>query len=157
MKNRAFDKIVAELGPCVYRTALAKTGDTELAQDIYQQTFLLLYEKQPSFNYREQLQVWLIRTACKLASGMRRKYDSSKTVSLDSIEPPSTGDDLSFEFLDMLSRLPDILRDVTVLYYIEDMPVADVARALSLSQSAVKVRLHRARAILEKIYKEEIL
>jgi len=56
-----------------------------------------------------------------------------------------------------LSHLPETLRDVTVLFYIEDMSTKDIARTLSLSVSTVKVRLNRARNLLEKIYKEEIL
>jgi len=157
VQNKAFEKIVDEYGPSVYRLALSKTSDVEMAQDIFQQVFLLLYEKKPTFTYQEQLKVWLMRATCKIASAERRKFDNAKTVSLNSFYNVSSSDKPSFEFNELLSHLPETLRDVTVLFYIEDMSTKDIARTLSLSVSTVKVRLNRARNLLEKIYKEEIL
>lgn len=157
MQNEAFEQIVNEYGPAVYRLALAKTSDVEAAQDIFQQVFLLLYEKRPTFTYKEQLMVWLMRSTCKIASIERRRFDNSKTVPLDSVHGIFTKNELTFEFNELLSHLPPILRDVTVLYYIEDMSQKDISKALGISLSAVKARLSRARKLLEKIYKEEIL
>jgi len=157
MQNEAFKKIVDEYGPSVYRLALSKTSDRETAQDIFQQVFLLLYEKQPTFTYKEQLMIWLMRTTCKIASMERRRFDNSKTIPLDSVYGIGTENDIAFEFKELLSHLPETLRDVTVLFYIEDMSINDIAKSLSLSVSAVKARLTRARKVLEKIYKEEIL
>ncbi len=157
MQNEAFEKIVNEYGPSVYRLALSKTSDTEAAQDIFQQVFLLLYEKRPTFTYKEQLKVWLMRTTCKIASIERRRFDNSKTVPLDSVHGISAKNELTFEFTELLSHLPQNLRDVTVLFYIEDMSQKDISKTLDISLSAVKARLSRARKLLEKTYKEEIL
>lgn len=157
MQNEAFEKIVNEYGPSVYRLALSKTSNPEAAQDIFQQVFLLLYEKHPTFTYKEQLMIWLMRATCKVASMERRRFDNSKTVPLDSVYGIGISSDLTFEFNELLSHLPETLRDVTVLFYIEDMSINDIAKSLSLSASAVKARLTRARKLLEKIYKEEIL
>ena len=157
MTNKAFEKIVDEYGPSVYRLALSKTSNTDVAQDIFQQVFLLLYEKRPTFTYKEQLKVWLMRATCKVASTERRRFDTSKTVPLDSVCAVSEKAELEFEFNELLSHLPENLRDVTVLFYIEDMSIKDIATSLSISASAVKARRTRARSMLEKIYKEEIL
>ncbi len=157
MHNEAFEKIVNEYGPSVYRLALSKTSSPEAAQDIFQQVFLLLYEKRPTFTYKEQLKVWLMRTTCKVASIERRRFDNSKTVPLDTIQGISSKNDLTFEFTELISHLPQNLRDVTVLFYIEDMCLKDISKTLDISLSAVKARLTRARKLLEKTYKEEIL
>ena len=152
-----FNKIVSEYAPILYRIALAKTGDTELATDVCQQTFVVLLEKEPHFSHTAQLKVWLIRTVIKLCASEGRKFDNSKTLPIEDGIICAKEDTLTFEFLDLLSTLPETLREVTVLFYIEDMSVRDIANALSLSTANVKTRLSRARKILEKIYKEEIL
>lgn len=157
MQNEAFEQIISEYGPSVYRLALSKTSNTEAAQDIFQQVFLLLYEKRPTFTYKEQLKVWLMRTTCKVASIERRRFDNSKTVPLYTIHSISAKNELTFEFNELLSHLPPNLRDVTELFYIEDMSLKDISKALDISLSAVKARLSRARKLLEKTYKEEIL
>lgn len=157
MQSKAFENIINEFGPAVYRTALIKTGSSDSAQDVYQQVFLLLYEKKPSFKYREQLKVWLLSAATKLAAAERRRFDNSRTVPLENADERHITDELSFELYDLISRLPETLCDVTVLFYIEDMTVSDIAKVLGLSHSAVKSRLSRARRQLQKIYEEELL
>ena len=152
-----FNKIISEYAPILYRIALARTGDTELANDVCQQAFVVLLEKEPRFSHAAQLKVWLIRTVIKLCASEKRKFDNSKTLPIEDGTRIAKEDTLTFEFLDLLSTLPQTLREVTVLFYIEDMSVRDIASALSLSTANVKTRLSRARKILEKIYKEEIL
>lgn len=154
MQKNDLGILIAEHAPTVFRVALARSGNVDTAQDITQQTFLLLIEKKPQFTYREQLVTWLIRAACKLASYEHRK---NNTVPLDGVELPSVTDQTAFELLDLLSGLPNKLREVTVLYYVDDMSIEDIGGALGISKSAVKTRLSRARKALEKIYTEELL
>ena len=155
MTSKAFEQIIKEYGGTVYRVALSRLGDPDLAQDVYQQVFLLLLDKKPQFSCKEQLQVWLIRAACKYAANERKRV--SRLQSDDGVNEASVKDSTEFEFYDLCSSLPETLRDVTVLFYIEDMSVNDVASALEISRANVKTRLLRARKLLEKIYKEELM
>lgn len=156
MENTAFDQLVRDFGGSVYRIALSRTGDDELAQDIFQQTFLLLCEKKPRFSEYEQIRVWLIRTAINIAANEMRRADYIKTMPLNENAHISVKDETAFELCDLLSSLPPRLRDVTELFYVEDMSISEIAKALSITASAVKTRLYRARAFLSKVYKEEI-
>ena len=157
MKNQSLDKLLAEYTPMVYRLALAKTGNADIAHDVAGQTFLTLLEKEPHFSDKEQLKVWLLATARKRAAMELRRFENSHTVPFEKEWRHGITDPLDFEFYDLLSKLPETLREVTVLFYIEDMSVKDIARTLSLTVTNVKTRLCRARDVLEKIYKEEIL
>lgn len=157
MKDPDFNNIFNEFGQPIYRLALARTGNAELSNDIVQQVFLTLYKKKPHFPDKTALRVWLIRTAIKLISNERKRSENSVTDSLDSADNIGTVDKNEFEFYDLLKSLPDTLRDAAILYYIEDMPVNDIAKALSITRGAVKSRLLRARDQLSKIYKEELL
>lgn len=157
LKDPDFNKIFEEFGQPIYRLALARTGDSELSHDIVQQVFLLLYKKKPSFADKTALRVWLIRVALKYISNERKRAENIMTAPLESASNSAVTDKAEFEFFDLLSTLPETLRDVTVLYYVEDMPINDIARALNIGRGAVKSRLLRAREQLSKIYKEELL
>lgn len=157
MQSIDYDKVFCEFAPIVYRAAMCRTGDADTAQDILQEVLLLLCKKKPVFKCKAQLRVWLLKCTYKLCTASTRRFENSKTVPLDTAESIGVQDNLEFEFYDVLSRLPEKLRDATVLFYIEDMSINDIARVLSISVSAVKARLLRARRVLEKIYKEEIL
>ena len=157
MKDTDFNKIFEGFGQPIYRLCVARTGDAELSHDIVQQVFLILYHKKPEFSDAAALRVWLIRCALKLIANERKRAEKTRTQPLDDVVTQAKCDSLEFELYDLCMSLPETLRDVTVLYYIEDMSVSEIAKALSIGKSAVKMRLHRARALLEKIYKEEIL
>lgn len=157
MQGTDYDKIFCEFAPIIYRAALCKTGDADAAQDILQEVILLLCKKRPTFKCKKQLRVWLVKCAYKLSAAHTRKAENLKTVSLDAAQDIGQQDSLEFEFYDVLSRIPEKLRDVAVLFYIEDMSINDIAKSLSISVSAVKARLTRARAVLKIIYEEEIL
>ncbi len=154
--RRAFSEIMNEFGPGIYRYALSLTGNEELANDIYQQTFLLLLEKKPKFTHRAQLNVWLMRCARKTAAAERRRADNSRTVSLNDAGEQGEYDAGCAELYDYLSVLKEKYREVTVLFYIEDMSIKDISEILKISTSAVKTRLSRARDMLKKIYEEEL-
>ncbi len=151
------EKILKTYGPTVYRVALSRTGNADTAQDIYQETFILLLEKKPHFKNSAQLRTYLIRAAIKLSATYRKRSHNSKTQPLDEGITISIENDLTFELVDLLMSLNASLREVTLLFYIEDMSIKEIAHALSLTPAAVKMRLSRARAELSRIYKEEIL
>lgn len=154
MHKDELERLMEEYAPVVFRNALAMCCNVDTAQDITQQTFLLLLEKRPRFSYREQLLTWLLRTARKVASYEHRKNNS---IALNDFALAPVTDKTAFELLDLLEGLSEALREVTVLFYVEDMSVDDIARVLGISRSAVKTRLFRAREALEKMYKEELL
>lgn len=148
--------IVDSYGDTVYRVALSKTCDIDAAQDIYQETFLLLLEKKPHFENTAQLKTWLARVAIKLSAAYRRKAENTMTEPLCDTH---THEQRSFDFelLDLMNCLDESLRTVTMLFYIDDMSQSEIAKLIGISTGAVKMRILRAKKILKKIYKEELL
>ena len=147
----SFEKIMDEFGPSIYRLALSRTGDREKSADIYQDTFLLLLEKEPVFRHKNQLRIWLMRTAVNL---IKRVHSEKSTLPLDDITLTHT-DTLEFELYDTVSSLPETLRDAAMMFYIEDMSIKDISKVLGVSVPAVKSRLSRARKILRISFKED--
>ena len=151
--RKAMSDIMDEFGPAVYRLSLSKTGNPDLASDIYQQTFLLLLEKKPRFKHKTQLKVWLLRTARTMSLNELRRADNNH-IAIENAPEPVTSDRYEFEFVDFINSLDVEYRDVVLLFYIEDMSVEDIAKTLDISKAATKTRLHRARKILEAQYEE---
>lgn len=150
-----FETIIREYGDTVYRLSLSRCGDRELAEDVSQQTFLLLLEKKPRFADKAQLRRWLVSAARKLTAAAMRRAEN-KNLPLDDADRAVT-DGGGIELYDLISSLPEKLREPTLLYYVEGFGVRETAELLGLTEGAVKMRLARARKALEKIYKEEIL
>ena len=146
--------VLNEYWQMIYRFALARTGNEDLSRDICGEVFLILCKKQPKFSCRAALRVWLIKTARYVIANEQKR---TKPLPLDSVREIEVTDPLAFEFYDLLQTLPPKLRDVAVLYYVEDMDVYGISKAVGIPEGTVKSRLSRVRSELSKIYKEEIL
>ncbi len=157
MNSNDFDAVLNEYWQMVYRFCLAHIKNEDLSRDICGEVFLILCKKQPDFKSLDALRIWLIKTARYVISNQRKLSHNTKNIPLDEVSNVSITDPLAFEFCDLLSKLPQKLCDVAILYYIDDMDVCNVAKALGIPEGTVKSRLSRARNTLEKIYKEEIL
>ena len=55
------------------------------------------------------------------------------------------------EALDLLAKLPTPEREIAALHYIEEMPLVEIARAMSIPEGTVRWRLHQARARLRSL------
>ncbi len=152
-----FAEFVRLLGPSVYRLALAITGSPDMADDLFQQTFLLMLEKKPSFSCAAQARVWLLKSVRKLAASSFRRGESARTYPLESAGERGAPDSLDFELLDLLNTLPEKYRQATLLFYVEDMSISDISKALCITVPAVKTRLMRARKMLRDVYGKENL
>ena len=66
-------------------------------------------------------------------------------------EPDNTG------ILEALMQIPEKYRIVLTLYYVEEYKVDEIAKIISKTPSAVKMRLKKGRELLEKEYRKEFL
>jgi len=145
------------------------TQNEEDAEDVLQETFLKAYSHLDDFQGNSRFYTWLVRIAVNEALMKLRKRRSDKTVPLD--EPIDTGEDEMVreiavwdedpeqkysreELADILEQaiqsLKPAYRTVFVLRDIEELSIEETAQALSLSISAVKSRLLRARLQLRE-------
>jgi len=153
----------------VYLTALSLVKNETEAEDVAQEAILRAYRKLASFRGDAKFSTWLIAITLNEA---RSKLRQEKRASLDSLdnhdaeegdytpavltdwrEIPSEA--LEREEIRALMRqavadLPDAFREVVILRDMEELSVNETAEALGISISLVKVRLHRARLLLQK-------
>ena len=154
--------------------SLGMLKDQGEAEDATQEAFLKAYCALGKFRAESKFSTWLISIAINEARSRLRKRKSSKTESLDAgwegdgeetatVSPAALTDwrEIPSELLERgevramlttaVSELPEIYREIFMLREVEELSVNEASAALGISVALVKVRLHRARMMLQKI------
>ncbi len=133
--------------PAVFRYLYYRVGDREAAEDLTSEVFLHMVRSLASYrDHGISFQAWLFKIAWNLAVDYFRKTSASPQLALSDNLPSSEAEPaaaaerrLTTEILRWgLSKLGADQRDVVVLRFVADLPIAEVARALNRSEDAVK-------------------
>jgi RNA polymerase sigma-70 factor (ECF subfamily) len=131
----------------VFRYLYYRVGDRQTAEDLTSEVFLRMVRSLAGYKDRGiSFQAWLFKIAWNLTVDYFRKTSASPQLELSENLPASEAEPaavverrLTTEVLRWgLSRLSADQRDVVVLRFVADLPIADVARALNRSEDAVK-------------------
>lgn len=158
--KQAFANLVERYKSPVYNLAYRMLGNGEDAEDAAQESFLRAYSQLRSYDRSRKFSSWLLSiTAHHCIDQLRRRrftwlpieaIDALEWLGADVDQPESVvidGEDRD-EVRRLLHALPAKYRLVVVLRYWYDMSYDEIARTTSLSEAAVKTRLHRAREML---------
>ena len=164
--KKAISQLVNKYSPRIYAIAFRLMQNEEDAEDVLQETFIIMIKKLNTFQGKSTLYTWLYRVATNVALGkLRKKKNIDDSVSFEKLEfdnlKPLDGavwpDDIEEEFnteefrkcLDRaMNELPDHYRTVFILRDLEGHSTRDTAKILEISEANVKVRLMRARLFL---------
>jgi len=164
--TKAMAELVKYHSADIYNIGLRFMGNKSEAEDVLQETFLIMLKKLNTFEEKSALSTWLNRIASNIALGkLRDKKKREGDMELDNLDfEPLTGKQIKSwpEALDKmwknqsvqsclkaaLIKLPESYRTVFVMRDLEGLSVKETASMLKLSESNVKVRLMRARLFL---------
>lgn len=135
--------------------ARAILRNEEDVADALQETVLAAFRKLPALRQRKYFKTWLTRILINNCYEILRKR---KTVQLSDYLEEAAEDDDREELLDVragLEALGSGDRLMLTLFYLEDMSMREIARALDISENAVKQRLARSRKHFRAIYGKE--
>jgi RNA polymerase sigma-70 factor (ECF subfamily) len=140
--REAFDILLREIGPPLLRYASRVTGDAALAEDVVQETFIAIIRKIAWLNDPALFRAWAYRIASREAFRLLKKHRrfADPVEDLPFVEEPSDPWQRD-RLVSSLERLSPASRAVVTLYYLEEMPLADVAAILELPLGTVKSRL----------------
>jgi len=156
----AFAEIVSLYRDRVARLAYRLLGWDEQVEDVVQDVFLAAFRNLKGFRGQGSLWSWLAAITVNRCRSLRRrrllrlKFLSRLRRQASSATPGPTDSTTDRETLSevrsAVRALPARLREVTVLRYLEEMPIDEIARVVRISRNAVDGRLHRARARLRE-------
>lgn len=159
--------------PCermVYLTVLGMMKDEAEAEDVTQEAMLKAYRALASFHAESKFSTWLVAIALNEGRRRLRIAGRAPVESLGEQGTEPEGDftpalltdwrEIPLEALERkevrealvaaVGQLPAIYRQVFTLRDIEELDVRETAEVLEISANVVKVRLHRARMLLQK-------
>ena len=139
----------------VWRIALSRTRDEEAAKEVFQDTFLCLFEKEREFREDEHVKAWLIRTTLNLCKRYKIAALQNSTLTLEEVGELSYIPEERKGLYQAILRLPAKYRIPIQLYYIEEIPADECAKLLGLRPSSFRSRLCRGKAELKEILKGE--
>jgi len=154
----------------VYLAVVALLGNEAEAEDAAQQSMIKAFRHLKSFRSESKFSTWLLSIALNEARSRLRKTKRAPTESLDEHLELHEGDftpamltdwrEIPSETLERselratlesaVDELPPIYREVFTLRDLEELNVEETAKLLGVTSNVVKVRLHRARMLLQK-------
>jgi len=136
----------------LFRTALAVMKNKPDAEDIIQETFIKLIEKQPYFESPDHETAWLMKVTINSCKNRLNSYWYKKTVPLLESYPAQT--DEHQHIMETMLTLPVKYRIVIHLYYYEGYSTKEIAEITNQKESTVREQMTRARRKLKDILKE---
>lgn len=155
MDTQEYESITTKYLDCIYRVAVNGCKNYADAEDVVQNTFIKLWERNEAFEDEEHIKKWLIRVTVNECNSLWRSAWKRRTTYLEEMtsEPVfSTQEKSSLYFA--VRDLPQKYRQIVHLYYFEEYSVREIADIMNLSETAVQTRLLRARQKLKEILKE---
>jgi RNA polymerase sigma-70 factor (ECF subfamily) len=150
-------------------------GDSDLAEDVFQNTFLQLYIKKGQYEAGRPVRPWLYTIATHQAIDALRRANRHPTLSLDQNQKHLPDGEVRslLELLETrgpgpldhaqgeeqrervragVDRLPDFLRQVVILAYYQGLKYREIADILGIPVGTVKSRLHAALVKLQEAW-----
>lgn len=153
--REAFDEIYARYSTRILTYCKKVMQNDELAEDIFQEAFIRLYEGAKKDRVMTNLSHFLIKMVRNLCLNEKNKR-SKDHVKVEDLELPVY--DASYETAQMsdiletaIQTLPEKYREVLILKEYLDMSYEEIADALELTLAVVRVRIYRAKVKLREI------
>lgn len=156
--QEAIEMFVRQYEASVFRLALSVLGDPAEANEITQETFIAALRSLRSYQERQSLRAWLYTIALNRSRSQLRKRkvlerlrtSLAATFRLETHKqatPEETAlrDEQGSEVWKALAELDERQRLVVILRYFHELPTAEIAAILSISEGTVHSRLHSAR------------
>jgi RNA polymerase sigma-70 factor (ECF subfamily) len=165
--HAAFDELVTVHQDRIARLVRRLLGWPSEVDDVVQDVFVDALRNLHRFDGRSSVLSWLTRLTInrcrthqrkqwlRLGFLRRRRDELCSTGSAGATEPSvaSSTAETIHQVHSAIRQLPQRDREVIVLRYLEELPIEEIAKTLSVSRSTADVRLTRARQRLEKILK----
>jgi len=150
-----FRRLYETVFPILFRVAYRITNNEEATEDLCQEAFFRLHEKNMVFPSMDEAKFWLIRVvknaALNYAKRKVRERKAYQRAFREDVRTEETGEQVLLkketreEVQEALKKLPENLRIVLILREYGELNYKEIGRTLGISEGNVKVRVFRAR------------
>ncbi|PVW12408.1 RNA polymerase sigma factor [Marixanthomonas spongiae] len=162
-RTEMFEILMRRHNELLYRTIRSYIDIEADVEDIIQDTYVKAFQKLYQFKNEAKFSTWLIRIGINEALHRKRKSKKHKTVDITKENGTLQIADMSFmnpesksiykdskAFIEKaVDALPHKYKIVYMLKEVEGMEISEISESLDLTNSNVKVRLHRARNMMK--------
>ena len=155
----AFDALVRRHLRAAYAVALARLGEPADAQDVCQDAFVIALQRLEDCRDPERFSAWLLRIVRNRAHDFARGSAVRQALPLEAEElaSPEPGplrlterSEIEADLLAALAGLPELQREVLMLYDLEGWSHREIAERLGISAGSARVHLHHGRRALRE-------
>ena len=167
MTNTELERCIRTYGKEIYSFCKSLTRSGQEADDLYQDTFLKAMELDTKIDWGQNPKSYLLSVAVRLWKNRRRKYAWRRRICEErvyakevSAQAWEDGEQSPEERLlareeaaavrQAVERLPERQRVIVLLYYMEELSVAQIAEVAKIPEGTVKSRLYQARKSLQR-------
>lgn len=152
----AFEEIYKAYWQKIFRLCMGYVNNNALAEDLVQETFIIVWKQLPKFRNESGIGTWIFRIAsnnCLRQIEKEKRFPQSdfpenlKEEKQENIEPQMK---LLYQFI---SELPEMDR-IIISLEMEDINQAEIAKITGLSDANIRVRVHRIKEKLSKKFAE---
>lgn len=151
-----FEEIYKTYWDRIFRLCMGFVNDYDAAQDLAQETFIIVWQKLETFRNESSIGTWIFRIAsnnCLRQIEKQKRFPKSELPvhlseeKLTSIEP-------QIQFLyKCIAELPETDR-IIISLELEDIKQNEIAKIVGLSEANVRVKIHRIKEKLTQKFKE---
>jgi len=159
-----FSMLYGRYSDKVYSKCLSLLKNEAAAQDAAQDVFLKIFLNLAKFNKKSRFSTWVYSITYNYCIDYLRRKKKEKTILTDDDEgqDPIEEDFDEKEILEMeierlafiLDKIPEQDKMVLLMKYREDLSIKDISKAFGKSESAIKMKLKRAKNKVRKLYNE---
>jgi len=166
-----YETLLSKYETRIYNFGLRMCKDVSDAEDLVQETFINIFRYLKDFRMESKFKNWAYKIAASVCMKIKKRNNVAETeLSLDDILPADREKEISskipswvnqpaealmnkemyLEIKREIDNLPPNYRIILVLRDMEDFSTKEVSEILDISESNVKVRLHRARSFVRE-------
>lgn len=156
--------LMLRFGRQVFKLAYYYVRDKHQAEDIYQEVFIRVFKNLDRFRQESSYYTWIYRITVNLCKDYLKSAAFRKLIMVGAVKEffrSSQETDRLFERVEggevfsLVMDLPEKYRIPISMHYFEGFSALEIAEMLGISESNVKVRLHRGREKLKKLLSGE--
>lgn len=157
--NRIISDLMERYADNVLRMCYLYLKDYHLAEDVTQETFIRVMKNYDKFRKASSVKTWIMQIAINLCKNQMKTW-WYKRQNFDDV--PEIAYDENYdgfmnrqELFNKINKLLPKYKEIILLYYYQEMSLSEIVEVLKLKESAVKVRLFRAREQLKLNFMED--